>query len=84
MDIKYWILTGVVSVFFTLSMLFLRIWLNRVLRKFDNLTDSVNDLKASFMLQKHDSVAIREEIKRHDIRINNHADRIRELEILIK
>ena len=81
MEVKYWILSGVVSVFFTLFLLIFRVWLNRVLVKFDKLTESVNEMKLSFVAQKKDAEQNSKDIERHEDRLNDHDDRLKTLEI---
>lgn len=81
MEVKYWVLSGVAMMSCTLFTLILRVWVNRLLDKLGDLNNSVTKLNMALVGLEKDTERNAMDVVRVERRLDNHAERIKKIEI---
>ncbi len=81
MEVKLWIVTGVLSFVLLLFVWLAKLGINRILKKLDEVIKSNDGFKTELVRQSGELNAVKDKLVIHDERLNAHSSKIRELEI---
>lgn len=81
MEIKLWMVLGVLGFVVPLLVWMAKLGINRILAKLDEVIKSNSDFKTELVRQNGELTAVKDKLETHDERLNAHSSKIRELEI---
>ena len=81
MEVKIWVLTGVVTALATLLLVVFKMSLQRIIARLDKLIDEVRELTKNTGVHRKEIDQLIERNQQQDERLNGHSQRIRNLEI---
>lgn len=84
MEVKLWVVLGALAVLFPIFVAIVRSWFNRILNKLDELIRQNSDHRTELVRQNERMSGVDNRLGEHERRINDHAIRIREIEMTKK
>lgn len=81
MEIKLWVVMGVLSIILTVLGFFLKSWFSQVMDKLDNMENKMGAYGETKAVHSEQIKNLYKELTAMHVRLNNHGDRIRTLEM---
>ena len=79
-DIKIWVLSGVLSVVGVAMVTLVKWFINQALQRLDEMVRDIKELTATIYKQEERILVLQKDNATANQRMNNHAERLRELE----
>lgn len=81
MEIKVWILTSVLAIVVVVMGFLLKMWFRQIITRLDELVEEMKGISQVAAVQEQQIKNINDQIGESRQRLNNHSERIRNLEI---